>query len=940
MFKKTKFCAGWLLAVGGTIVLGSSPVWAQQQLERVEITGSSIRRIDAESALPVQILKRTDIERSGATTVVDLLQKLPGVQGSASESGGVGGTGGFSSVSIHNIGDTRTLVLLNGHRLAMWGGQLLTGVGAGVDLNTLPISAIERVEILTDGASALYGSDAIAGVVNFITRRNVDEGDISLGYSAPTGGGAREQRISATKGFGSIETDGFSVMLSLSHDERTKLDATQRNFGKTGQILFSHGDKNYRVQQYSPSPIPANVLADNGIELRNPTLLSTGACPEKTFRVTTPYTFDADNNGIDENYVDDYCGFDYVGELEIYPVRRRDVVLGSVNKKVGDQELFIDFLSSKTTQISRIAPVPGAIAIASGTPLHDQYLVPVGITQDTLAFYRIFDLGKRENQDQAKFFDVAFGSKGMLSGWDYTATYTHSESNSRTSISGYPGALAVARLTSGGLLNPFVGPGQQTTPAQAAIDAANFKDYWDGGTSKLDTVSLRGSRELMNLPAGPLLLGAGINAQVEKFQSKPSLFAQAKLADPVAGTLCDPVAVFPDALACDARFGDEANTRPYSANRKAYGLFGELLIPIVKSFEVATSLRYDHYSDFGNATTAKGSFRWNPSSELLIRGSIGTGYHAPTVPQVNASLQPFGKTGKPHSCTADLQDVADSLNASCQPGEQQYDLLAGGNPALQPEKSRQATIGFRVEPSSQMSVGADLWHVAIRDAFGQLDETDVFANPLNYPNNWGTKRDTGTGVTYLAFKALNQNLGKSYATGIDFDLTGRAKSGIGDLTSNLQVTYMVREAQQSQPGGPYYSAIGNNAELGTVTFRWIGKWINTLKMGRWAHTFGINFRSGYLDANTTVEVLDAAGNVTSSEDLRLPVKPYTTLDWQTQWVPVKNMSLTVGLLNVFDTKPPLSISSGGPNRGQQFGYDDRYYDSRGRTAYISGSYKF
>ena len=932
MFRRSKVCSGVLIALGGALWVGSAPVFGQVTLERVEITGSAVRRIDAETALPVQVLKRVDIERSGATTVVDLLQKLPSVQGSFGESSGVGGTGGFSSVSIHNVGDTRTLVLLNGHRLALWGGQLLTGFGAGIDLNTLPISAIERVKNLTDGASALYGSDAIAGVVNFITRRNVEEGDITLGYSAPRGG-AREKRISATKGFGSIDSDGFNVMLTVSHDERTKLDAAQRDFGNTGKVLFGHDGKSYRIQQFSARPIPANVIDDQG-QLVSPYRIANGNCPAKTFRVIEPYN---DGSGL----ADDYCGFDFVGELEIYPIRKRDVFLGSVNKKIGDHELFIDLLSSRTKQISRIAPVPGGIEILAGSALHDQYLVPVGITQDTVAFYRLSDLGKRENQDVNKFFDVALGSKGLFLGWDYTATYTHSESDAKTSVSGYPGALAVARLTSGGLLNPFVGPGQQTAAAQTAIDATNFRGYWDGGTSKLSTVSLRGSRELMNLTAGPLLLGAGVNYNIEKFQSNPSLFAQAKLADPVAGTLCNPAAVYPDPLACDARFGDEADTKPYSANRKSYGVFGELVIPVIKSLEVTTSLRYDHYSDFGNATTAKGSFRWNPWRELLIRGSVGTGFHAPTVPQVNATSQAFGVTSDNYTCTPALLQIATSLNANCQPGNLQYDVRAGGNLELKPEKSRQATIGFRFEPTAQVSFGADLWHVGIRDAFGQINEAEVFANPLNYPKNWGTKRDTGTGVTYLAFVADNQNLGKSYATGIDFDVTGRAKTPVGDLTSHFQATYMVREDQQTQVNGPYFSAIGNHAELGTVTFRWLGKWTNTLKMGNWAHTLGINFRSGYLDAVTTVEVLDATGAPTgTTEDLRRPVKSYTTFDWQTQWAVLKNVSLTVGLLNVFDTKPPLSISIGGLNRGQQFGFDDRYYDSRGRTAYINGSYKF
>lgn len=930
MHKRTKVCSAVLLALGGAAGLTSAPAFGQASttLERVEITGSSIRRIEAEAALPVQVIKKEQIEKSGATSVTDLLQRLSVVQGSFGESGSVGGTGGVATVSIHNVGDTRTLVLLNGHRLTQWGGQLLTGFGAAIDLNSLPLAAIERIEILTDGASALYGADAIAGVVNFITRRDTNEGDISLGYSKPKGG-ANEKRISATKGFGSIAQDGFNVMLSLQHDERTKLDAKDRNFGATGKIFFDYGGQKYRMQQYSASPIPANATDDLG-QLISPYLKTNGVCPDKTFRVTESYV----DAGV--TYTDDYCGFDFVGELEIYPIRKRDTALATVNKKVGDQELFLDMLYAKSEQISRIAPVPGSISIPAGSALHNQYLLPLGITGDSLAFYRLYDLGKRENTDRSKFYDIAAGSKGQLFGWDYNATLSRSQSDAKTSISGYPGARAVSRLRASGLLDPFVGPGQQSAAAQQAINAANFKGYWDGGTATLDTIALRGSRELTQMSAGPMMLGTGVNFQKEKFQSKPSLFAQGKLADPVAGTPCDPA----NGVLCDTRFGDEAFTVPYSANRKAYGVFGELLVPVTKTLEATASLRYDHYSDFGNATTAKAAFRWSPSKEFLVRGSVGTGFHAPTVPQVNAAIQPFGVTSDKYTCTPELGAIAASLGANCQPGSRQYDQLAGGNKDLKPEKSRQATLGIRFEPSSQLSMGADLWHVQIRDSFGQLTEQEVFANPQQYLSSWTTKRDTGTGVNYLAFYAGNQNLGKSFATGLDLDATGRAKLGFADLTSTAALTYMIRERSQLQKDGAYYSAIGNLAELGTVTFRWQGKWTNTFNVGNWAHTFAVNFKSGYLDGETTVDVLDAAGNVVGTQDLRLPVKRSATLDWQTQWTPIKSLSLTVGLLNVFDTKPPLAISTGGVNRGQQFGYDDRYYDSRGRTAYVNASYKF
>ena len=931
MFRKTKVCTGVLIALGGTLVLGSVPAFGQQQLEKVEITGSAIRRIEGEAALPVQVIRKEDIARSGATSTVDLLQKLAVMQGATNEAAAVGGSSaGFSSVSIHNIGESRTLVLLNGRRLTQFGGQTLTGFGAGMDLNAIPVSAIERIEILTDGASAFYGADAIAGVVNFITKRDTTEGDITAGISKPKDG-AEEKRISFTKGFGSLARDGFNVVLTASHDERTQLFSTDRDFAKTGKIFFTHNGKNYRFQQFSISPIPANALDDQG-QLISPYLLNNGVCPEKTFRVTEPYN---DGSGL----VDDYCGFDYVGELEIYPERKRDSVMVSSAAKLGDHELFADLLWSRTTQVSRIAPVPGGISIPAGSALHTQYLLPLGITGDSTAFYRIADLGKRTNDDEAKFLEFALGSKGLVAGWDYNTHYSHSQSDVKQNISGYPGALGIARLRASGDLDPFVLTGQQSPAGLAALNAANYKGYWDGGTANLDTLAVRGSRELLAMPAGPLMLAAGVNANLEKFESKPSLFAQGRLADPVAGTICDPLAPAGDPLQCDQRFGDAAASPPYEADRKSYGVFGELLIPVLKNLEVGTALRYDHYSDFGNATTAKLNFRWTPDKSVLVRGSVGSGFHAPTVPQVSASRRPYGVTEDNYTCTPELAAVAAAQGAVCQPGNRQYDQIAGGNKDLKPEKSVQGALGIRIEPSNQLSMGVDLWHVGIKDSFGQLTEQEVFANPATYATSWGSVLDIGTGTNYLAFVADNRNLGKYYATGLDFDVVGRLKTGVGDVTSQLAATYMIREVQQLQTDGPYYSAIGNhNPNLGAVTFRWQGRWTNTLKSDRWAHTLGLNFKSGYQDIQQTVDVVDASGAVIGREPVRLRVKEYFTLDWQTQFTPIKSLAFTVGVLNVFDTDPPLSLKTAGG--GQQFGYDDRYYDPRGRTYYLNASYKF
>lgn len=921
-----------VLLACGTMALAASPALAQStnaELQRVEITGSSIKRIAAEGALPVMVIKAEEIKQTGATSVADLLQKLPTVQGGSVESGSVGGSSfGFTGISVHNIGETRTLVLLNGKRMAQFGGQTLTGYAAGFDVNSIPLSAIERVEVLTDGASALYGADAIAGVVNFITKHDTTEGDITVGVSHPKGG-ARETRLSASKGFGSKEKDGYNVFLSFGHDERTKLDSTARDFAKTGKIYFDYEGKKYRVQQFSASPIPANALDDQG-QLISPYLKVNGKCPPKTFRVTEPYN---DGSGL----VDDYCGFDFVGELEIYPVRKRDNALASIIKTVGDHELYADILLARTKQTSRIAPVPGGIPIPAGSALHDKYLKPLGINDDSIAFYRLYDMGKRTNDDTSDFQHLAFGSRGVLAGWDYDASLVYSQSDVKGSISGYPGALAIRKLRASGLLDPFVGPGQQTADAQAAIDAANYRGYWDGGTSKLTSLSLNGSRPVGKLEGGSIMLGAGVNFNKEDFASKPSPFAQGILADPVAGTPCDPA----KGIKCDQRFGDASASPPYSASRNSRGLFAELQLPVTKKLEFGLAARYDNYSDFGDTVNAKGSFRWTPMPNLMVRGSIGTGFHAPTVPQVNATLRSYGVTSGKYLCTPELAQVAASLGAQCQSGNRQYDQLAGGNKDLQPEKSRQATLGIRFEPNNQLSLGADLWHVAIRDSFGQLQEGLVFGNPLQYASSFSTQTDVGTGKKYIAFLADNRNLGKSYSTGIDFDIVGRAKTGWGDLHSQLTMTYMVREQSQLERNGPYYSAIGvHNPDVGSVTFRTQGRWANTLKTGNWTHTLGINFKSGYTDAPTMVEVLDANGNVVGNEEIKLKVGSYVTLDWQTTWSWNKKWSVTGGVLNLTDKAPPLSISDSGFNRGHPRGYDNRYYDPRGRTFYVNASYKF
>jgi iron complex outermembrane receptor protein len=931
MFRKTNVSVAVMLAVGGAFTM---PAVAQDTPQRVEVTGSAIKRVDAEGALPVQIIRREEIERSGATSVTDLIQRLPTMQGATTESASVGGGGGgFSGASVHNIGETRTLVLLNGRRLAQFGGQTLTGFGAAIDLNTLPLSAIERVEVLTDGASALYGSDAIAGVVNFITRRSSTMGDISAGYSDPRGNGGEEKRFSISKGFGDLERDGFNVFATISGDKRKPMNAGDRDESKSGVINFSQNGKRYQAFLGSPSAIPGNVLDDAG-DIVSPYFLANGKCAPGNVKSTDPLSGKT------------ACYFDFVAALEIFPERERTNLMVSGDVKLGQNHtLYADVLLSKTTSTGIIAPVPGSVSIPRSSPLYDQYLTPVSgkggstFTGNTTAFYRVADLGRRADTNKSEFGNFVLGIKGAFGDWEYEAGANYSKSDFKNDISGYPGALALAKLRASGRLNPFVEAGQMP---QASLDAVRnivYNGYWDGGTSELTNLDARVTRSLANMGGGPLQLAAGANVYQEKFQGKPSLFAQAKLADPVAGTLCD---ANNPALACDQRFGDAAAIVPYSADRKVWGVFAELNAPVTKALELNAGVRFDDYSDFGNTTNGKLSAKFRPSEQFLMRGSVGTGFKAPTVPQLKAAQQSFGVTSAPYDCTPGLAAVAASLNAQCQPRGRQYDVVAGGNSLLKPEKSRQATFGIVLEPARSMSLGIDWWWVAIRDAFGQISEQEAFDNPARYPGSWTTQLDIGTGTTYLAYNQANLNLGKAYYSGVDLDLQTRHDTPIGKLNTRLVATYMLKERVQLTPGGQYFNPIGvNESSLAYVNFRWQGRGEAELRTGSWSNALALNFKSGYNDVVANVEVLGPNdANTGVFEDVQLRVKKYYTFDWRTQYTWNKALTLSAGVLNLADKKVPLTLTQGGLGKGQMFGYDDRYHDIRGRTLYVNASYKF
>ncbi|AMP00733.1 tonB dependent receptor family protein [Collimonas arenae] len=914
---------------------------APQQVQRVEITGSSIKRITKEGALPVQTLTQEDIAKTGATSVSDLIQALPAMQGFIPASSSVNGGGaGVETASIHGIGSGYTLVLLNGRRIAK---SAIANNDYAVNLASIPLSAVERVEILTDGASALYGSDAIAGVVNFILKKNSTETTITGNFNAPLKAAGKSYNVGISKGFGDLEKDGYNVLLAYSHDEQQSLNATQRGFANSGIVPFSVGGQNYALYQLSNNTAPAGVTLlgkDGSTTQFSPDFLKNGVCGANTFQSGN------------------YCKYNYASTVELIPKSTRDSFVVSSNWKLNsDTTLFAEAMLSKYSIFPQYAPPAQPLSLSLSSPLYAKYVTPylaqlgvdpANVSSATMGL-RLFDTGGRQDEYRTDALHLAFGVDGSFKGWDYNASYTHSQNRTYdNALGGYASNNTFQSIVASGAYDPFQPPGSSVSVLAPAV----LHQTLDQATSKLDILNAHASHDLFKAPGGMAQIGLGVEATREAHTDSPSAILQSTNA------------LQPDYT--DSIIGGNAGALPFSANRMNYGSFAELLVPVTKTLDLTGALRYDSYEaaknnntfdDAGNPlgsstqgnsaskATYKISARWQPVDSLLLRGSYGTGFKAPTLAQITSPVTFNGNTAGTYACPF---SAPDPRAAGCQ-GVTQYDVLTGGNPltgssGLKPETSKQSTIGFRLEPTRNISIGFDLWQVSIKNQISVLQEAIAFNNPQTYSNLFTLFNDPISGSPTVAFSEVPINLASAKYQGIDWDHTFKTKSPIGDLSLQWTGTYMLK-AEQDFPGTGVQSSLGKYGADQNVVFRVISRLAASWKQSdKFTHTLIANYRSGYHDETYTAD--DATVRIVNPDGsfgpyVAMPnhnVASYTTFDWQTKATLQKGLVVTAGIKNLFARTPPLSLVTAGG--GNQVGYDARYTDPLGRQFYLTGSYTF
>ncbi len=887
---------------------------APRKLERVEVTGSAIKRLADEGALPVQVLTRQDIIKAGVTTAAELLATVSAASKGLTDGVSIG-TGGFkdqmglNSANLRGLGTSSTLVLLNGRRMANFASP---GDDQGVDLNNIPAAAIERVEVLLDGASALYGTDAIGGVVNFITRKDFQgvQLDAYGGFSGEGGAGKRTGTVSA--GYGDVGRNGFNVFGVLDFQRTDALRTSQRDFIADLKIperlphLLSGVTfpGNIRLTSDQRDYLQSVNFAINGKPIVNRTInLSAPTCqPPHTLYLP---------NGIGG---EDACTYDYMRDLELYPKTEKTGFLGRGVFKINDNhQAFVEYAYSRarswyvgtSNRINAqldVSKIPVLDATGLGDALPEDRSIEVRT--------RMIEGGNRASQLTSTGSRVVVGMNGTVAGWDYDWGYNHSVNRvSDRDVQGYFPEDQTLQAYADGLLNPF---GPSSAEGLALLKSLNINEEVRRARGSMDSLDAKITRSLTKLEGGDLAVALGAEFRRERSKSAAS---DLLISDNILG----------DGSPGDAQFTNNS--------RKVWAAYGELLAPFAKGWEAQFSIRHDRYQKIGATTNPKLGLRWTPMPDLTLRASAGTGFRAPSMDDLYRPTKvAFTSTLPDPVCMAendnDLSYCADA-----------WETHTFSNPKLKPEKSRQFSIGVLTDPTPNLSVGVDYWNIQKRNLITTLGDDVILSNLDKYePLVHRYNEDEGQpGCDYdpddsaICFIELRkENRGREKASGLDLTLQVRSNpTEWGRFSAKLVGTWTLSSKRQTGDGDPYISNLGRFVTDGVVQ-RWRHRLNLDWSRGDWSLNLANTFYSGYTDQNSAIDT--DTGTVVAKNK----VKAYSLWDLSGGWDATKSLSLRAGIKNLFDTAPPFS------NQAYFFisGYDPSYTDPRGRFFYMSGSYRF
>ncbi|NIW23921.1 MAG: TonB-dependent receptor, partial [Gammaproteobacteria bacterium] len=714
------------MGVGIAASLTAAPsAFAQQedpaQLGRIVTTGTRISRLDVEAARPITIISREDIERSGQPSVADVLRNT--TYNSFGEHRETSGNdfGGNALVGLKGLGAARTLILLNGRRLP----RSPVTVDQGIDLNTLPLEAVERIEILTDSASAIYGSDAIGGVINVILRDDFEGVQMRLNAGRPTQDGADTQGASVV--FGSTTARGSFLVAADTFKKDMIFSAdrpfTAPNFGDGVNLGTTEGISDFGntlLDVFVGGPDRADPNCDNVVDPNTGSQLFAGI-------------YDAGAGNM-------VCGYAYAAVAgETQDISRDSVFINAEYEITPDVTAIYTGTISQVEAFGRYAPAVGGFLVdldSANTPAAWNDLLGVDAVPidpnnpglggyDALLGHRFVGLGTRDDYSTNTMFDnqITFeGTAGMFD-WDLWAGTTVYQGKDRGF--NYVVSSVASDLVTTGAYDPFDPLNPANEAAYGQMRHTTTRDI------ETDFKRLGGSLtfDALETPAGPIGWAVGFEYFDQKFRDTydPQREAQNVI-------------------------GSAGNST--SGERTNYAMYIESLIPLTDTLELSLAARYDSYDDSaGSETSPLAALRWQPSDNWLVRTSWGQGFRAANMKNLYSAIG-FSAEAVTDTVFCEANNIDPCIDG-------QADTFSGGNPALKPERSESFSVGFGWAVD-RLNITADYWNIQIDEAL-----TIPTAQGLVNLEQRGIALPTGASITRDQTGAISECLpGQTSGCGI------------------------------------------------------------------------------------------------------------------------------------------------------------------------------
>ncbi|SDH04018.1 MULTISPECIES: TonB-dependent receptor domain-containing protein [unclassified Duganella] len=950
-----------VIAVG--LTLGSS--YAQDApMEKVIITGSNIKRIDVETATPVQVLRREEITRLGVNSVRDIIDTLTSSDSSALSD--IGGSNSFasgaSSASLRNLGKQSTLVLLNSRRVAPY--ALADYNEVFTNLDSLPLDAIERVEILRNGGSAIYGSDAVAGVINIITRNDFQGVQLRANYQQSLKNEQFKTRTaSLTGGFGDYQKDGYNVLANIEVFKRDSV--IWRDV--LDDINPAYGDKFSAV-----APGSGAMFGHRG----------------------APSTFSYPGNLIGQGPVTGcttlnaagLCVYDRFAQFEAVPKAERVSALVSGKLKLSEQvEAYSEVLYSKTKTNYISAPgtygstnpdtVWGNPATGAGKLFGYRFLSPdspLNTTGEPLELrYRYADAPRGNPNDSDQYRALA-GLRGTLSErWDWDTAVgvmgskTWSRNNGALSDSGFKAVVGDYTRTLAGdpnceanfpgyceytaadpnFFNGLYKLGQQNSPE---VLRQLFPEQGYDGKITQYFIDGKISGEIGKIGERAIALAVGGEVRHEKFKITPT----SNLANG-------------DIVGYGAASAD--------ASRTTEAVFTEVNLPVTDKLELVGAARIDKFPGFKAHASPKVAARWEVTPAFMLRSTYEGGFRAPNLTESAQSSKFAFDNGvtDPKRCNQaralarDLRTAANALpdsdpNQALQLARadivEQNECAAGvasvvrNNPGLKPETTRSATVGFVLEPVKGSNLSLDYWHIERKDEIGLKSTDDLLASEADQPEGVITRGALASDKTFTAAERAQygvttgpllstsgrfENVSRTKTSGIDLSANTRFDTGIGRVDLGLNATRLLQLKNFSSTRNDY----GDNL-AGRYSYpKTVANLTSTLRTGAFSNGLRLVYQSKtslhgdfFDEVYTDQGCVDLEWNASECQ-----VKAYGRLDYTFSYSGIKDLTLSLYVRNITNRRPPLDLREFSEQGGV---IPQNIADVQGRSVRVTAEYRF